>query len=132
MNGAVDTVAAWLHGQLLSTPHNINAVYVEWNHSYLEPNTPREVILIRMSAFGFEEITKGRFDSSNPRDWCDLGDFVWEGPRDLRLPQTDYLQLDWTEVLKTAAATPEIRKLARDRDLLLLIGYHDDAVYDVS
>ena len=132
MKDAVEKVAAWLHGQLLSVPHNIKAVYIEWDHSYWEPNTPREVVLIGMDTFGFADITKGSFDCSNRDDVCKLGDFIWEGERGLSLRQADYPRVNWTEVVKRAAAIPEVRTLARGRNLLLLVGYHDDAVFDVS
>jgi hypothetical protein len=131
MQNAVQTVAGWLQSQLSNVPLEINAVYVEWDFSYLEPNTPREVVLISMDTFGFENIAKGSFDCSNQDDLYKLGEFTWEGQRSLRLPKSDYPQLDWTEVLQYAAAMPEIQKFARDRNLLLLVGYHDDAVFEV-
>ena len=132
MKTAVEKVASWLYSQLSTVPHNIKAVYVEWDHSYLEPNTPREVVLISIDTFGFDEIAKGNFDCSNREDRYKLGDFIWEGERGLSLRQIDYPSLDWTDVLKSAAATLEVRSLVRGRNLLLLVGYHDDAVYDMS
>jgi hypothetical protein len=128
----VDKIAAWLTEQLAGAPHNINTVYVEWNYSYLQPNTPREVVFIDMNTFGFDEITKGNFDCSNPDDLLKLGDFNWEGRQCLRLRQADHPPLDWTDVLKCAAATSKVRSTVRGRNLLLLIGYHDEDVYDVS
>jgi hypothetical protein len=132
MQNAVKTVSAWLQSQLSNVPQEIRAVYVEWDFSYHEPNTSREVVLIGMDTFGFEDIGKGRFDCSNRDDLYKLGEFTWEGQRGLSLPKLDYPNLDWTEVLKNAAMMPEIQTFARDRNLLLLVGYHDDAVFDVS
>ena len=132
MQSAIQAVSTWLHSQLSNLPQKINAVYVEWDFSYLEPNTPREVVLASMDAFGFEDIKKGTFNCSNQDDLYKLGDFTWEGACGLRLRKLDYPQQDWTEVLKNVAAMPDIRELARNRNLLLLVGYHDDAVYDVS
>jgi hypothetical protein len=132
MHTPISEVVAWLLGQLSSVPPNIRAVYVEWDQSYLEPNTPREVKLVCMDAFGFEDLAKGSFDCSNRDDLYKLGDFVWEGERGLSLRKADYPEADWTEVLKDAAAAPELRALTRSRNLLLLVGQHDDAVYDVS
>jgi hypothetical protein len=85
-----------------------------------------------MDTFGFEGLTKGGFDCSDPDDLARLGDFNWEGRSGLRLRESEYSGLNWTDVLKRAAATAKIRKLVRSRNLLLLVGYHDDAVYDVS
>jgi hypothetical protein len=132
MQSPVEAVSAWLQSQLSNVPHKINAVYVEWDFSYLEPNTPREVVLVSMDTFGFENIVKEGFDCSNRDDLYKLGDFTWEGGRGLNLRRSDYPLVDWTEVLKNAAATLEVRTLVRNRNLLLLVGYHDDAVYDVS
>ena len=132
MRAAVDEVSRWLAGQLAEAPDDISAVYVEWTNSYLEPNTPREIAFVSLAAFGFDAIRKGSFDCSNADHLAGLGDFVWEGRRGLDLRVSDHPGLDWTEVLKKAAAMPEVRTLARGRNLLLLVGYHDDAVYDVS
>jgi hypothetical protein len=85
-----------------------------------------------MDAFGFEDFSKGGFDCSDPDDLASLGDFDWEGRSGLRLRESEYPGLNWTDVLKQAAATAKVWKLVRGRNLLLLVGYHDDAVYDVS
>ena len=132
MRAAIKEVSRWLVGQLAEAPDDIRAVYVEWNNSYLEPNTPREIVFVSVAAFGFDAIYKGGFDCSNAADLASLGDFVWEGRRGLEFRVSDHPGLDWTDVLKRAAARPEIRTLIRGRNLLLLVGYHDDAVYDVS
>ena len=132
MKTAVEEVSRWLVGQLLEVPDNIKAVYIEWNNSYLEPNTSREIVLVSMAAFGFEGFSKGGFDCSDPDDLARLGDFDWEGRSGLRLRESEYPRLDWTVVLKRAAAMEEVQKLVRRRNLLLLVGYHDDAVYEVS
>lgn len=132
MRTAIEELSRWLVGRLAEAPDSIKAVYVEWNHSYLEPNTPREIVLVSLAAFGFDSFSKGDFDSSNPDDLARLGEFVWEGRRALHLRDSDYPGLDWTDALGQAAATPEVRTLTRGRNLLLLVGYHDDAVFDVS
>jgi hypothetical protein len=132
MKAAVQEISRWLLVQLSDVPDKIRAVYVEWGKCYLEPNTPREVVLVSMDAFGFEGLSKGGFDCSDPDDLARLGDFGWEGRSGLRLRESDYPGLNWTNVLKRVAATREVRKLVCSRNLLLLVGYHDDAVYDVS
>ena len=132
MKTAIREVSGWLLDQLSDVPDKIRAVYVEWGRSYLEPNTPREVVLVYMDAFGSEGFSKGGFDRSDPDDLARLGDFDWEARSGLRLREAEYPGLNWTDVLKQAAATAKVRKLVRSRNLLLLVGYHDDAVYDVS
>ena len=75
---------------------------------------------------------KADFDCSDPDHLCELGDFDWEGDALFRLEEKHYPNRDWTDVLKKAAARPGVRTLARRRNLLLLVGYHDDAVFDAS
>lgn len=132
MKKALEAISRWLVSQLSSAPENIRSVYVEWNRSYLEPNTPREIILVSMSAFGFGGFSKGGFDCSASEDLARLGEFDWQGRSGLDLRESEFPRLDWTDLLKQVAATPKIRKLVRNRNLLLLVGYHDDQVYDVS
>jgi hypothetical protein len=132
MKTAVDLVSHWLLEQLSRVPKAINTVYVEWNNSYLEAGTPCEVVFVTMATFGFEHLVKGSFDCSNQDHLYELGNLVWQGRKLLDLREADFPELNWTDVLKDAATIPEIRAVVRSRNLLLLVGYHDDAVYDVS
>jgi hypothetical protein len=129
---AVEVVGYWLAAQVAAVPSHIKAVYVEWDHSYTAPNSPGEIVWIEFHAFGFDQLSKGAFDCANPSHTELLGDFVWEGPGRLTLRETEYAIQDWTEVLKTAAASNTVRGLVRSRNLLLLVAWHDDTVFDVS
>jgi hypothetical protein len=119
--------------QLAALPEQMTAVYVEWSFSYSpEPKTRREVEFLSLCAFGFSALSKASFDCSNPDHLQQLGDFIWEGPESFQVETALSPKMDWTSVLKKSAADAKVRKLARGRNLLLLVGYHDDAVFDVS
>ncbi len=129
---ATAEVSDWMRGQLSHIPETIHAVYIEWNNSYLAPNTPREVAFVSMTLFGFKHLKKGTFDCSDGDQLSKLGDFDLVRNESLKLDKAEFPKLDWTGVLKKAAVIPAVRTLVRRRDLLLLVGYHDDDVYDVS
>src|ERR1051326_562985 len=121
MNDAVEKVSNWLLEKVSQAPPKLRAIYVEWNNSYLEPNTPREIEFVCINAFGFEDVSKDNFDCSDPdEELSRLGDFTWEGPPGFCVRTNEYPGCDWTEVLKTAAIMPAVRQLVRKRDLLFL------------
>jgi hypothetical protein len=132
VNAVINEVSRWLVQQLMDLPDPIRAVYVEWNNSYQEPNTPREIVFVSLAIFGFDSLSKGEFDCSVPEHLALLGDFIWEGPSAMHIRETDHPDLDWTDTLIAAAKTLEVRKRVRGRGLMLLVGYHDDTVHDVS
>lgn len=132
MGTPIHELSDWMVAQLAAAPGAITAVYIEWTHSYSEVNTARESVWISLAAFGFENLSVGAFDCANPDDLVKLGDFTWEGPHGLDLRDSDYPGTDWTKALQEAAALPAVRTLVRGRNLLLLLGYHDDDVFDAS
>ena len=126
VHNAISEVSTWLAGELSNVPDHIKIVYVEWDFSYF-----KDEAFASMSTFGFEKLSE-TFDCSNPRDCYELGNFVWEGAKSLKLKESDYPGLDWTNVLREAAIVPVIRATVTRSSLRLLVGEHDDAVFDTT
>src|SRR3954463_16610530 len=113
MNVLGDQVAGWLRSVLIGLPQEVHAVYVEYGDAY----TPEMVHLACFNAFGFTALAAGHFDPSDSKHLAELGEFTWESTDDCSFGADDYPATDWMAVLEEAARSPEISKLAAERDI---------------
>jgi hypothetical protein len=122
-----DQVADWLQSVLKQRPVKIRAVYVE----YMDAFTQNMVPLVCFNAFGFESLADGCFDASNKYHVGELGDFTWEPAEDCRFQANDYADTNWMSVLKNAAQTSEVTRLAAELGIQFVIGEHDGDVFAI-
>jgi hypothetical protein len=125
MDELTTKAAVWLRSVLDRLPAQIRAVYVKYGDAY----TPRMVHLVCFNAFGFESLADGRFDPSNRDHVGELGDFSWEPSNECSFRADDHPATDWVAVLTTAAQSSEVRAIASEHDIQLVVGEHDGDVF---
>jgi hypothetical protein len=126
MNELVARTSAWLQAVLAQVPAKIHAIYVEFDYSYMTPTMEQSVCF---NAFGFESLANGHFDPSSMDHVRELGDFQWEPSGGYGFRTDEYPATDWMAILKDAARTSGVTKLAAARGLQLLVGEHDCDVF---
>lgn len=116
MQAISDQITAWILAELAILPKEIKTIYIEWNQTHYGPKK----VCATMNVFGFS-----KYDD-------DLGDFDYEGDKEIGFDIAEFPDVDWAEQLQEAASNPEVLNTIKARNLSFMVAEHDCEVITIN